>query len=118
GRPARSAHPCPGFPAGPVVSAVFADALFHPDAGPVPAQRRCVRGPQSGSRRGHALMGSLPAILRRGIVLWGCAAAATLSGCGPARLTVKPQIPPLLMTPLPMAMGVRIPKTFAEYVQK
>jgi hypothetical protein len=33
-------------------------------------------------------------------------------------LTVKPQIPPLLMTPLPLTMGVRIPKSFAEYVQK
>ena len=57
-------------------------------------------------------------ILGRASALWACAAALTLSGCGPTRLTVKPQIPPLLMTPMPLAMGVRIPKSFAEYVQK
>jgi hypothetical protein len=33
-------------------------------------------------------------------------------------LTVKPEIPPLLMTPLPLAMGVRLPKSFAQYVEK
>jgi len=51
-----------------------------------------------------------------GIVLWACAAA--LAGCGPTRLTVKPEIPPLLTKPMPLAMGVRIPKSFAEYVHK
>jgi len=54
----------------------------------------------------------------RRIVLWSCVAVLTLSGCGPTRLTVKPQIPSLLITPLPLTMGVRIPKSFAEYVQK
>ncbi len=52
------------------------------------------------------------------MTLWLCAAGAALTGCGPTRLTVKPEIPPLLMTPLPLTMGVRIPKSFAEYVQK
>jgi hypothetical protein len=51
-------------------------------------------------------------------VLWACAAAVAVSGCGPTRLTVKPEIPPLLIKPMPLAMGVRIPKSFAEYVQK
>jgi hypothetical protein len=51
-------------------------------------------------------------------VLSACAAALALTGCGPTRLNVKPDIPPLLMTPMPLAMGVRIPKSFAEYVQK
>jgi hypothetical protein len=54
----------------------------------------------------------------RSIALWACAAALALCGCGPTRLTVKPQIPALLMTPMPLSMGVRIPKSFAEYVQK
>lgn len=51
-------------------------------------------------------------------VLWAAAAGVALSGCGPTRLTVKPEIPPLLMTPMPLAMGVRIPKSFAQYVEK
>ncbi len=54
----------------------------------------------------------------RGAVLWACAGVIAMSGCGPTRLNVKPDIPPLLMTPMPLAMGVRIPKSFAEYVQK
>jgi hypothetical protein len=41
-----------------------------------------------------------------------------LCGCGPTRLTVHAEIPPLLVQPMPLTMGVRIPKTFAEYVQK
>lgn len=49
---------------------------------------------------------------------WVSVAALVLTGCGPTRLTIKPEIPPLLMTPMPLAMGVRLPKTFAEYVQK
>ncbi len=52
------------------------------------------------------------------IVLWVWLAAVVLTGCGPTRLTIKPEIPPLLLTPMPLAMGVRIPKSFAEYVQK
>ena len=53
-----------------------------------------------------------------GLALLACAGAAPLAGCGPTRLNVKADIPPLLMVPLPLAMGVRIPKTFAVYVQK
>ena len=41
-----------------------------------------------------------------------------LTGCGPTRLDVRPTIPPLLMQPMPLSMGVRIPKSFSEYVQK
>lgn len=51
-------------------------------------------------------------------MLWACGAAVALTGCGPTRLIVKPGIPPLLMQPMPLAMGVRIPKSFAEYVHK
>lgn len=51
-------------------------------------------------------------------VLGTLAAALLLNGCGPTRLNVKASIPPLLMTPMPLSMGVRIPKSFAEYVQK
>ena len=51
-------------------------------------------------------------------VLGTLAAALLLTGCGPTRLNVKASIPPLLMTPMPLSMGVRIPKSFAEYVQK
>lgn len=46
------------------------------------------------------------------------AGVALLAGCGPTRLAVKGDIPPLLIEPLPLSMGVRIPKSFAEYVQK
>ena len=63
-------------------------------------------------------MKTRPAKRRWGLVALACAAAAPLTGCGPTRLTVKTDIPPLLMQPLPLAMGVRIPKAFAEYVQK
>ena len=52
--------------------------------------------------------------LRCGIVL----VTLALSGCGPTRLNVKAAIPPLLLTPMPLAMGVRMPKSFAQYVQK
>jgi len=41
-----------------------------------------------------------------------------LSACGPTKLTIKNDIPPLLMPPLPLAMGVRLPKTFTGYTQK
>jgi hypothetical protein len=51
-------------------------------------------------------------------VLLACTCALSLNACGPTRLTIKNDIPPLLMTPLPVAMGVRLPKTFAGYVQK
>ena len=51
------------------------------------------------------------------LLLAGLAAMA-LCGCGPTRLTVHADIPPLLVQPMPLTMGVRIPKSFAEYVQK
>jgi len=41
-----------------------------------------------------------------------------LSGCGTTRLDVRAPIPPLLVVPMPLSMGVSIPKSFAEYVQK
>lgn len=47
-----------------------------------------------------------------------CAGTLSLSACGPTRLTIKTDIPPLLMPPLPLAMGVRLPKSFTGYVQK
>jgi hypothetical protein len=47
-----------------------------------------------------------------------CACTLWLSACGPTRLTIKTDIPPLLMPPLPLAIGVRMPKTFTGYVQK
>ena len=56
--------------------------------------------------------------VRWALVLLAAAGAVPLAGCGPTRLHVKADIPPLLMVPLPLAMGVRIPKSFAEYVQK
>jgi hypothetical protein len=46
------------------------------------------------------------------------AGVVALCGCGPTRLTVHAEIPPLLVEPLPLTMGVSIPKSFAEYVQK
>ena len=55
---------------------------------------------------------------RNNRVLGTLAAVLLLTGCGPTRLNVKASIPPLLMTPMPLSMGVRIPKSFAEYVQK
>ncbi len=45
-------------------------------------------------------------------------AVASLCGCGPTRLTVQADVPPLLVVPMPLTMGVRIPKSFSEYVQK
>ena len=41
-----------------------------------------------------------------------------LTACGPTHLTIKNDIPPLLMPPLPLAMGVRLPKAFSGYTQK
>ena len=52
------------------------------------------------------------------LLLLVVAGATPLTGCGVTKLNVKADIPPLLMTPLPFAVGVRIPKSFAEYVQK
>lgn len=52
------------------------------------------------------------------MTLLAVAGALALCGCGPTRLTVHADIPPLLVQPLPLTMGVRIPKSFAEYVQK
>ena len=46
------------------------------------------------------------------------AGVVVLCGCGPTRLTVHADIPPLLVQPMSLTMGVRIPKSFAEYVQK
>jgi hypothetical protein len=54
--------------------------------------------------------------LRR--VLLAGAGALAVCGCGPTRLTVHADIPPLLVQPMPLTMGVRIPKAFAGYVQK
>ena len=56
--------------------------------------------------------------LRVTLLLAACAGVAPLAGCGSNRLDVKVDIPPLLVVPLPLAMGVHIPKSFAEYVQK
>ena len=54
--------------------------------------------------------------------LWQALLAGTgvvaLCGCGPTRLTVHADIPPLLVQAMPLTMGVSIPKSFAEYVQK
>ena len=55
---------------------------------------------------------------RVALLLAACAGVTPLAGCGANRLDVKVDIPPLLVVPLPLAMGVRIPKSFAEYVQK
>jgi hypothetical protein len=52
------------------------------------------------------------------MLLLAGACAVALCGCGPTRLTVHADIPPLLVQPLPLRMGVRIPKSFAEYAQK
>jgi len=65
----------------------------------------------------------MTALLRRKaqrlwLLLLAGAGALVVCGCGPTRLTVHADIPPLLVQPLPLTMGVRIPKSFAEYVQK
>jgi hypothetical protein len=41
-----------------------------------------------------------------------------LGGCGPTRLTVPTDVPALLVVPLPATMGLRMPKSFTDYVQK
>ena len=41
-----------------------------------------------------------------------------LCGCGPSRLTVPTDVPSLLVVPMPMTMGLRMPKSFTGYVQK
>ena len=57
-------------------------------------------------------------VQRLWMLLLAGAGVAALCGCGPTRLTVHADIPPLLVQPMPLTMGVRIPKAFAEYVQK
>jgi hypothetical protein len=52
------------------------------------------------------------------LVAGALGAVAILCGCGPTRLTVQADVPPLLVVPMPLKMGVRIPKSFSEYVQK
>jgi hypothetical protein len=41
-----------------------------------------------------------------------------LGGCGPTRLTVPTDVPSLLVVPMPLTMGLRMPKSFTEYAQK
>lgn len=41
-----------------------------------------------------------------------------LAGCGPTRLAVPTDVPPLLVVPLPATIGLRMPPTFTGYVQK
>ena len=55
---------------------------------------------------------------RVALLLAACAGVTPLAGCGANRLDVKVDIPPLLVVPMPLTMGVRIPKAFADYVQK
>lgn len=43
---------------------------------------------------------------------------ALLAGCGPTRLTVPTDVPALLVVPVPATVGLRMPKSFTEYVQK
>jgi hypothetical protein len=55
----------------------------------------------------------------RQLGVW-CALAswAALTGCGPARLTVVANIPTPVVSAMPLSVALRLPKTFAEYVQK
>ena len=50
--------------------------------------------------------------------LLALAGSAVLSGCGPARLLVKGNIPAPVVTAMPLAVAVRLPKSFTDYVQK
>lgn len=60
--------------------------------------------------------------VRSVLARWSPALAGTmvtvLGGCGPTRLTVPTDVPSLLVVPMPMTMGLRMPKSFTEYVQK
>jgi hypothetical protein len=46
------------------------------------------------------------------------ALCGAVSGCGPARYTVSSNIPTPMVSALPLAVAVRLPKAFAEYLQK
>lgn len=60
--------------------------------------------------------------IRHAVARWPQAFAAVavvlLVGCGPTRMTVPTDVPSLLVVPMPVTMGLRMPKSFTEYVQK
>ena len=60
--------------------------------------------------------------IRPALPRWYPALAGTivmlLDGCGPTRLTVPTDVPSLLVVPIPATVGLRMPKSFTEYVQK
>jgi hypothetical protein len=56
--------------------------------------------------------------LGRVVSAFAAITALALAGCGPTRLTVHTDVPPLLVVPLPKTIGLRLPKSFSSYVQK
>jgi hypothetical protein len=53
------------------------------------------------------------------IPVWlALAASVALFGCGPSRFMVVADIPGPVVSAMPLSVALRLPKTFAEYVQK
>jgi hypothetical protein len=57
----------------------------------------------------------VPVFLRRTLI---GTMVMILVGCAPKRLTVPTDVPSLLVVPMPATIGLRMPKSFTEYVQK